>query len=263
MAARSYVVNELLYFFINNSNMLENDCFLNNTAGFYNNDDIVSALKQLKNDLDNLKCEKYEKLVSRGNLKEKFLEIISILKFLNANDMLEKCPIFVSMNIAKIPKLDNFLKINFEKIRKDISDVLNKQQMQIIESLQPLLSQREENFAAKNKVNTKAPNNINNENVTQKAKSHNVNDKVVKTENWADDLDTPTDKSMQPFTLVEKRKRLNKFPGILYETQDSDSVQPLKYSEVAKKTKSKIIGNKVNNECKLKAEKIIVKKVFS
>ncbi|ESN91525.1 hypothetical protein HELRODRAFT_165575 [Helobdella robusta] len=169
MVARSYVVNELLYFLINNSNMLENDC-----------------LKMI----------------------------------LNANDMLEKCPIF------------------------------------------PLLSQPEENFAAKNKVNTKAPNNINNENVTQKAKSHNVNDKVVKTENWADDLDTPTDKSMQPFTLVEKRKRLNKFPGILYETQDSDSVQPLKYSEVAKKTKSKIIGNKVNNECKLKAEKIIVKKSF-
>ncbi|ESO08437.1 hypothetical protein HELRODRAFT_169280 [Helobdella robusta] len=76
-------------------------------------EDNVSALKVLKSEFDNFKDEKWKKVCR---------------KVMKLNNILDKCAIFASANMNKVPSLDKFVQINFKSIRKKLKEMLDIQQ---------------------------------------------------------------------------------------------------------------------------------------
>ncbi|ESO10468.1 hypothetical protein HELRODRAFT_183625 [Helobdella robusta] len=276
MAARKVVVSEILYFLTNNINLLENEVFICNTADFYTNDDIVAASKILKSEFVNLKCEKIEKLLTNGTQKkDKLVDCIELLKNMVAANMLDKLPLFVSSNMSKIPNFEKCFQINFEILKNEVRDMLNKQHVNI----SAFIEKCSEEFAAlKGKTNyvecnlksIKNRNDCNNENLKLNTAANN--DLMQKPILWSDAVKIPaevnvlplTDKipvevDASPFTVVN-RPRKNQNKNIPEMKSDENIVN----TETGKKKKSvkKIIGNKDSEDCKLKANKILIKKSF-
>ncbi|ESO00893.1 hypothetical protein HELRODRAFT_175389 [Helobdella robusta] len=136
MAARQVFANEVLYFLSNNFDLFDNDNFIANTSDFYTNEDFISALKTLKTELETQNLDKLDKLVGRGNTKkEKLLDCVSILKYLKNNSVLEKCSLFASVNLAKVPNLDNIIKVNFKNLKNEIKEMLYAQQVKIVNAI--------------------------------------------------------------------------------------------------------------------------------
>ncbi|ESN96789.1 hypothetical protein HELRODRAFT_163912 [Helobdella robusta] len=93
-------------------------------------------------------------------------------------------------------------------------------------------------------------------------------DNILQDKNlWSDRVTTPVENL--PFSLVlrkNKRPRSDNSSTNRSETDSNNANRQnnniMKYSEVTKKVSNKIVGNKVSNDCKLKAEKQLIKKSF-
>ncbi|ESO01478.1 hypothetical protein HELRODRAFT_184314 [Helobdella robusta] len=269
MASRPVKINELLYFVNNNLNLLAKESFINNTSEFYTNDDIVSAIKTLKCEIESLKLEKIEKFPSRGNSKrEKLLECLTLFRYIKNNNLLDRITLFCSSDINKIPNTENWLKINFDFVNKQIKEMLFSQQAEINKMF---LSYTTELDNVKNKLNSlvgesrqmsTTKKNVNNEiPTTNNAQQDNIlQDKNL----WSNRVTTPVENL--PFSFVlrkNKRPRSDNSSTNRSETNSNNANRQnnniMKYSEVAKKVSNKIVGNKVSNDCKLKAEKQLIK----
>ncbi|ESN96790.1 hypothetical protein HELRODRAFT_163913 [Helobdella robusta] len=83
---------------------------------------------------------------------------------------------------------------------------------------------------------------------------------------WADVVRTPTENIDQPFTVVQskKRPRLNITPEMVERSNvNSGSIIKSVTENMMEKPVRKIIGNKKNDElCKIKANKMLIKKSF-
>ncbi|ESO01072.1 hypothetical protein HELRODRAFT_175099 [Helobdella robusta] len=272
MASRPVKINELLYFINNNLSLIEEESFINNTSEFYTSDDIVLAIKTLKCEIDSLKLDKMEKFPSRGNSKhEKLLECLTLFRYIKNNNLLDKIALFCSSDINKIPNTENWLKINFDFVNKQIKEMLFSQQAEINKMF---LSYTTELDNVKNKLNSlvgesrqmsTTKKNVNNEIPTT---SNAQQDNILQDKNlWSNRVTTPVENL--PFSLVlrkNKRPRSDNSSTNRSETDSNNTNRQnnnsMKYSEVAKKVSNKIVGNKVSNDCKLKAEKQLIKKSF-
>ncbi|ESO12258.1 hypothetical protein HELRODRAFT_158736 [Helobdella robusta] len=242
MASRLLVNHELLYFLENNWNLTEKDCFINNTSEFYSHEDITSGIKLLKYEISALKIEKVDKQQTRGNSKsEKLLECISIIKFLKENNYWEKCSVFVSVNMNKIPKVENFLTINFEKVKQEIMESLRTQQVMLNRTIEAVETNKLEISSLKHKLCLNAENNVNIEVKKRQEKTNNVQTSQTC---WSEVTKSPTESTELPFTLVKHGKK------------NANN----KVSQATKRTATKIIGKKVLENCKLKANKDPTKK---
>lgn len=115
-AENNYVHNELLYFLINNVNLVDNEVFLDNLVVFYSSKDINYAKKQLITDSENL-ITKFDKTMSRdGTKKEKLQDIIMLVKFIINNNCLDKMPCYISVNFQKVPSHMAIMNLNFKII---------------------------------------------------------------------------------------------------------------------------------------------------
>ncbi|ESN92789.1 hypothetical protein HELRODRAFT_164905 [Helobdella robusta] len=105
--------------------------------------------------------------------------------------------------------------------------------------------------------------NVNNE---IPATNNTQQDNMLQDKNrWSNRVTTPVENL--PFSLVlrkNKRSRSDNSSTNRIETNSNNANRQniINYSEVAKKVSNKIVGNKVSNNCKLKAEKQPIKKSF-
>ncbi|ESO00470.1 hypothetical protein HELRODRAFT_175911 [Helobdella robusta] len=135
----------------------DDESLICNICNFYTNEDIVSALKTLKSEFDNFKDEEMEKSLPKGATRknDKLIECLVILKVMKLNNILDKCTIFASANMNKVPSLDKVVQINFENIRKELKEMLDMQQACLFRTLD---SHAKQISALKNIINNAAPN---------------------------------------------------------------------------------------------------------
>ncbi|ESO02880.1 hypothetical protein HELRODRAFT_174322 [Helobdella robusta] len=279
MASRPVKINELLYFVNNNLSLIEEESFINNTSEFYTSDDIVLAIKTLKCEIDSLKLDKMKKFPSRGNSKrEKLLECLSSFSYIKNNNLLDRIALFGSSDINKIPNTENWLKINFDFVNKQIKEMLFAQQAEINKMF---LSYTTELDNVKNKLNSLVANYVGKKVNVDSVISNNVNNTLPPTNQnapgilWADFVSSPT--LDEAFTLVKrhnKRLRLNVSLEVNNngettsnnnngETTSNNNNENTANIKTAKKP-TKVIGKKVIEDCKLRADKNLIKKsVFS
>ncbi|ESO12813.1 hypothetical protein HELRODRAFT_159398 [Helobdella robusta] len=102
------------------------------------------------------KSEKLDKIIPRGTTKkERLQDCIAILKYLKLSDLMDKCPIFVSSDLEKIPDMESLVKLNFESLKREITDILHSQQQHVLNTLEV---HNKEICAVKNTVNNIALN---------------------------------------------------------------------------------------------------------
>ncbi|ESO12782.1 hypothetical protein HELRODRAFT_159368 [Helobdella robusta] len=278
MAARSLVVNELLYFLENNWNSVQNDSFINNVSEFYSHDDITSATKVLKNEIYTFKADKIEKPPARGNMKsDKLLECIWLMKYLKDNNLWNNCPIFVSAKLDKIPKIENFLTINFGKISCEIMSTLSKQQLLLDKAIETTAANTSEINLLKSKFNLNNECKVVEREKTQQTALNNIN---LKDENknvvfertqqailnkplWSEILQSPRTENEEPFITANHNKPRSFIIG--NNTKDGGKMPLLaatKYDVPTKKPRVKIIGKKVVENSTFKADKPLIKKRY-
>lgn len=255
MATRTVVVNEVLYFLTNNLNLLDNNNFFCNTLEFFNCEDINIALKVLKLEFETLNCDNLEKLVSHGSIKkDKFTDCVSILKHLNSVNLLEKCSIFASVKMSKIPNYENFMKINFENLKKELKDTLYTQQVNLLQTIDV---HSKEISALKNHLNCLASNR--DKFVSNIPTTESICIQNNPTNLWSDIVKTPTEDNLLPFSVVvrnKKRPRLNN--SIDFKSDNNINDSNIK-SDTQKKP-ARIIGSKINGNSILQADKSLIKK---
>ncbi|ESN92794.1 hypothetical protein HELRODRAFT_164911 [Helobdella robusta] len=124
MANRLFILNKLLYFLANNSSLWDNESFILNVSAFYINEEVLS------NEFEIFKIKKIDKCLSRKELRknDKLTKCLTMLKTMKINGIRDKCAIFVSANLSKMPSFEKFIEINFENVEKDLKDMLDKQQ---------------------------------------------------------------------------------------------------------------------------------------
>ncbi|ESO08970.1 hypothetical protein HELRODRAFT_168893 [Helobdella robusta] len=209
MASRPVKINELLYFVNNNLSLIEEESFINNTSEFYTSDDIVLTIKTLKCEIDSLKLDKMEKFPSRGNSKrEKLLECLTLFRYIKNNNLLDKIALFCSSDINKIPNTENWLKINFYFVNKQIKEMLFAQQAEINKMF---LSYTTELDNVKNKLNSLVANNVGKKVNVDSVISNNVNNTLPPTNQnapgilWADVVSSSTlDEAAQQTSTFER-----------------------------------------------------------
>ncbi|ESO02792.1 hypothetical protein HELRODRAFT_174210 [Helobdella robusta] len=232
--ARSLVNNELLYFIENNWNLVENDSFINNIVKFYSHEDIVNAIKALKIEMNNLKIDKIDKLSLHGNMKiDKMLECISVVKFLKDNKYWHKCLVFVSSNLNKIPRVENLLKFSFKAIKRELMEILHKQQTDVttMNTVNSTLTHSEQHLPG-----------------------------IL----WSEVVSSPIED--EQFTLV---KRHSKQPRLNVSLEGVNNGEPSSVNVIenyavvnsVKKTTTKVIGKKVIDNCKLMARQKFSQKI--
>ncbi|ESO01799.1 hypothetical protein HELRODRAFT_160966 [Helobdella robusta] len=279
--ARSLVNNEVLYFLENNWCLSENDSFVNNIVKFYSFEDIDNAIKALKNELFSLKIEKIEKFQPRGNRKrEKLFECIFIMKYLKENKYWEKCSIFVSSNLNKVPKVESLLTINFQIIEGELIEMLHNQQMQF-NKLVEAVSIRKNNVVEINKfIEATENNNINTVKLEKlvdtvenklvvdvhnadmnKNLEINATEELVNKPLWLDAYDSPIGNDVRPFLLVNKRKKSQQLSNnTKADNKPKLSTNKVADSKTVEKKPVRIIGQKILDNGKLKADKELIKK---
>ncbi|ESN92677.1 hypothetical protein HELRODRAFT_164762 [Helobdella robusta] len=226
-----------------------------------------------------------EKNSAKSNKKEdKMLGIVTIILQLNKNILLESLPTYVSVNFSKIPSMDNILNINFNKIKLEIKEILYKQELYIAKLLENMNINYVNYLASKptctapeyhtleivlpSKLNKSilltTDNRVNNNNNFSSNNSGDNNGSNNSTL-WAD-VRTPTENIDQPFTAVQskKRPRLNITPEMVERSNvNNGSIIKSAIENMMEKPVRKIIGNKKNDElCKIKANKMLIKKSF-
>ncbi|ESO09621.1 hypothetical protein HELRODRAFT_184011 [Helobdella robusta] len=267
MATRQVVANEVLYFLSNNFDLFDNDNFIANTSDFYTNEDFISALKTLKTELETQNLDKLDKLVGRGNTKkEKLLDCVSILKYLKNNSVLEKCSLFASVNLAKVPNLDNIIKVNFKNLKNEIKEMLYAQQVKIVNAID---MHGIEISTLNNKINFLASKR---DNYNFASHSSNTSTAIFPEKNnivtmpnpansatlWSDVVQSPLEDNPLPFSIVarnKKRPRLNNSPET---NQPNPAITSNKLE--SSKLPTKIVGAKKNDNNKLSADKKLIKK---
>ena len=275
----SVTINEILYFLSNNVNLLEVDNFISNVSDFYSSEDISDALKLIKYNMEILKIEKIPKSGKKSTTKkEKIQNIVSIIKHLQTIDVWKCLPTYVSADIKKIPQINSIINVNFNEIKCEIKDLLYKQELYIAKLLEnlnfkqaysghncvvnsdkrvighPLHVQPTIDTSVKLNVNKTFEINKKSDTTVELnvEKMSNINNNSESNEKLSSDFaETPTEENALPYTQVNRRKKRPRL-------NNSDNVKN------AKNSTKKCIGNKVIENCKLKAEKeIIMKKVFS
>ncbi|ESN94763.1 hypothetical protein HELRODRAFT_180094 [Helobdella robusta] len=104
--------------------------------GTCGNENFISALKTLKTELKTQNLDKLDKLVGRGcTKKEKLPDCVTILKYLKNNSILDKCSLFASVNLVKVPNLDNIIEVNFKNLKNKIKEMLYAQQVKIVNAI--------------------------------------------------------------------------------------------------------------------------------
>ncbi|ESN95671.1 hypothetical protein HELRODRAFT_179142 [Helobdella robusta] len=226
-----------------------------------------------------LKLEKMEKFPSRENSKrEKLLECLTLFRYIKNNNLLDKISLFCSSDINKISNTENWLKINFDFVNKQIKEMLFSQQAEINKMF---LSYTTELDNVKNKLNSLVANNVSKKVNIKSVSSNNVNNPLPPINQnaprilWADVVSSPT--LDEAFTLV---KRHNKRPRLNVSLEANNNGETTSNNnnvgttsnnnnentaniKTAKKT-TKVIGKKVIEDCKLRADKNLIKKsVFS
>ncbi|ESO04048.1 hypothetical protein HELRODRAFT_173119 [Helobdella robusta] len=109
---------------------MEKESFVGNISDFYTNEDIVAALKLLKHEMELLKIEKFQ---SRGNTKkDKLFDCVNLFKYLKTNNYVEKCLIFVSLNMAKSAQFGLALKatqVELKALKTKINNMLKSRKV--------------------------------------------------------------------------------------------------------------------------------------
>ena len=122
---RNYILNELLYFTINNINLCENEEFLDNVVSFYSTKDINTAKQQLVTDFEKFNIN-FQKPTARGDSKkDKLLDIINLIKHAFNNNYSDKIPVYFSVNYKKIPTYIAIMNFNFNIIHNNIRHLEN------------------------------------------------------------------------------------------------------------------------------------------
>lgn len=127
------VINELLYYLINNINSFQNESFFSSTAEFFNNDEIIAAKKCLVVDFGAIDTSKVKFSSHGSSKKDKILDIADILSHINSTCGLDKLPTYVSVNLSRIPQytfLQNY-DVLVEKFEKIISTKLSAIEQQV------------------------------------------------------------------------------------------------------------------------------------
>ena len=117
----NFVANKLLYFLFNNVKFLEKDDLLNNTSEFYSKEDIVSAKKQITNDMDSLKIEYTKSTPRNGSKIEKLIDLTTQISSIVKNNNTQMLPTYVSCDMSKIPTNMSMVNINFDSIFSKIN----------------------------------------------------------------------------------------------------------------------------------------------
>ncbi|ESN90560.1 hypothetical protein HELRODRAFT_182391 [Helobdella robusta] len=287
MASKPVVINELLYFLTNNIGLLDNEAFVFNVSKFYSQEEIDGSLKYLKNEFEQFKNEIVDKLNLHGTNKiDKLLDCISVLKCFISNNLLEKLAVFVSKDLNRVPRLENVIKVNFESLRCEISELIVKQQAYISNTLEIFKEQLSQVTAfdkqmhqVNEKLNLVASNfnktvaaventsNVDsmlfpplNNNISTTARFVNKNNKLnndttrTPTNNikptWGDRvaMDIPSDdnQSDDNFTLVQRNKNKNKPRTLPLVVAKSAATLSVQRKQKIDQTK-KVIGRK--NDC--------------
>ena len=160
-------LSEILWFFHNNLNNLDNEKFTNTISEFYNSDEINIGKKLLLNELELLKKDKI-KMAARGHTKfDRVCDITELWKYAIEHGLVSTLPMFVIQSYSRIPSyfpsvtsgnmteeiakvINNKFDLKFEKFDK----VFSNNQVQLIQlqnSIQQLLVQVQDkitNFSA-------------------------------------------------------------------------------------------------------------------
>ncbi|ESN94457.1 hypothetical protein HELRODRAFT_164303 [Helobdella robusta] len=231
--------------------------------------------------VNNEKIEKTEKFQPRENRKlEKLLECIFIMKYLKENKYWEKCSIFVSSNIKKVPKVESLITINFQIIKRELIEMLHSQQIQF-NKLVEAVSITKNNVVEINKfIEVTENNNINtvkleklvdtvenklvvdvNNAEMNKNLEINTTEELFTKPLWSDAYDSPIDDDAQPFLLVNKRKKSQQLSNNTEENNKPKlSTNKVADSKTVEKKPVRTIGQKILDYCKLKTDKELVKK---
>ncbi|ESO02458.1 hypothetical protein HELRODRAFT_161729 [Helobdella robusta] len=292
MASKTVVINEMLYFLTNNFDIIDNEAFVFNISEFYSQEEVGSGLKCLKNELELYKIEITIKLISHGtNKKDKVADCIDILECLKTNNLYEKCPVFVSKDLERVPKLENIIKINFENLRNEISGMLAKQQVCLLDTFESCKKQltqvdsfNKQIFQLNEKLNSLKPNydktlisaeNTKDSNSLPRAlndansnkytnKNVTLGNEVIKTPtntvkfSWADrannDVQSDDNLNDDNFTLVQRSKNKIKsraLPSVKIKPEIPSAVQRQQQIQQTKK----VIGKKTNCSTTLRSMK--------
>ena len=102
--ARQFIINELLCFINNNYEFIQNDKFISSVLDFYTLEQLITSKKTLLSDLELVLNDKF-KLPSRGKTKkEKFDDIIDIIKHIKDNNLDKLMPSYVALKLNNLPK---------------------------------------------------------------------------------------------------------------------------------------------------------------
>ncbi|ESN91121.1 hypothetical protein HELRODRAFT_182195 [Helobdella robusta] len=210
----------------------------NNLYNSNNLRNIVNAIKLLKSELNNFKIEKSEKLQSRGNMKiEKILECISLIKQLKENKCWDKCPLFVQLNKV------------IETVESNKADIISlKNVIKTADINKPEVNK------LKNKLNSNVVSDYSTEMTNKEGQKKNVSSSL-----WSD-IAKSEDNGIPFSTVNGKKSRRNNNNCEKQNNSGETSNNPTNNKQTGKKTAMKIIGKKVSNDCKLKADKILMKK---
>ncbi|ESO10385.1 hypothetical protein HELRODRAFT_183709 [Helobdella robusta] len=176
--------------------------------------------------------------------------------------------------------MENILNVNFNKIKLEIKEILCKQELYIAK----LIENMNVNYLASKPTSAPEYHTLEIVPPTKQTKQKHFIDSRVNSNNnffinnsgdnngsnnstlWADVVRTPTENIDQPFTVVQskKRPRLNITPEMVERSNvNNESIIKSTTKIMMEKPVRKIIGNKKNDElCKIKANKMLIKKSF-
>ncbi|ESO00493.1 hypothetical protein HELRODRAFT_175930 [Helobdella robusta] len=201
----------------------------------------ISALKTLKTELETQNLDKLD-------------------------NVLEKCSLFASVNLAKVPNLDNIIKVNFKNLKNEIKEMLYAQQVKIVNAID---MHGIEISTLNNKINFLASKR---DNYNFASHSSNTSTAIFPEKNnivtmpnpansatlWSDVVQSPLEDNPLPFSIVarnKKRPRLNNSPET---NQPNPAITSNKLE--SSKLPTKIVGAKKNDNNKLSADKKLIKK---
>ena len=133
---QNVVINVLLYYLLNNVENFNNESFVHNTSNFYTSEEILSAKKTLNVEIEHHKLDNLDKHSTQATTKrDKLTDLISMINIIIKASLLIKIPIFVSSNFKRIPKNNSIIEMNFDILKKEILEIINKQQVDFVNLL--------------------------------------------------------------------------------------------------------------------------------
>ncbi|ESO11191.1 hypothetical protein HELRODRAFT_183432 [Helobdella robusta] len=278
MASKRLQISELLWFFCENLNIIENEKFKNAVVEFYNSEEISTAKKLLLNELDIIKKDKKEKLSLKqgGNKKvDKVVELVEIFKYITSNDLQQNLPTFVILNPSRVPRegLDilDIIQINNDKMVEKLNELteMNKSLLSMhnvrLSNEQVSVRDRINKYSldSTNLINKYLVSNLH-EPELEIAKINSVNNNNIP---WSDAVQTPSDMLQTYAMVVNRNKNRTKLSTSSVEkninvvnTVKNPPNENINKMEQSKKPAKRIIGTKIIEHVKLQPDKIIMKK---